>query len=328
MVLLHRPFVKFDGSAFAVVAPDYQFGDLADTAADRTWSNIQLFEDSKPIGPPHSSHFEISNKGQGRFSHEVHRVFNADAGFVFSSSDNSDPNTNGRNYWAVAPKEAPRDSVRKTAPPIPDTAPPTPVAAPPTPDVVPPATDAVPPAPDAVPPASDAAPSTSDAALPTPETAPPAPEAVPPATEAVPVASDEEVDPMPNGKLVIKLQRPFEVFDGMKMAVVHYLDVLAVLADKPGNLNRSPIVLYENGRALGPAHSNHGDIARLGEGRYSHWKSQGMVFSSSDNTNPNTNGRQYWAVLPEGTLDRTDLLPSKGKSVKSPPPVRKRKRNR
>lgn len=55
---------------------------------------------------------------------------------------------------------------------------------------------------------------------------------------------------------------------------------------------RSKYMLYENGKALGPAHTQHGDIRNIGEGRFSHWQGQ-FKFSASDNTDPTSNGRQY-----------------------------------
>jgi hypothetical protein len=61
---------------------------------------------------------------------------------------------------------------------------------------------------------------------------------------------------------------------------------------------RSRIMLYENGRALGPAHSLHADIEDIGRGRFSHWNDIGVIFSTSDNSDPNSNGRTYWAVAP------------------------------
>lgn len=54
----------------------------------------------------------------------------------------------------------------------------------------------------------------------------------------------------------------------------------------------SQLILYEDGHPLGPAHSMHADIAAFGEGRYSHWRGT-IVFSSSDNSDPRTNGRTY-----------------------------------
>lgn len=51
-------------------------------------------------------------------------------------------------------------------------------------------------------------------------------------------------------------------------------------------------VLHENGRALGPAHCPHADIRSHGMGAFSHWGGQ-LYFSSSDNSDPNSNGRSY-----------------------------------
>lgn len=61
----------------------------------------------------------------------------------------------------------------------------------------------------------------------------------------------------------------------------------------------SPVLVYEDDKLLGPAvHGNLGSIARDGGGRYSHWNHEGLIFSASDNSDPRTNGRKYWAVLP------------------------------
>jgi len=54
----------------------------------------------------------------------------------------------------------------------------------------------------------------------------------------------------------------------------------------------STLRLYENGRELSPAHAPHDDIRNYGGGRYSHW-GDALYFSSSDNTDPRTNGRTY-----------------------------------
>jgi hypothetical protein len=62
-----------------------------------------------------------------------------------------------------------------------------------------------------------------------------------------------------------------------------------VVSDANGH---SSIRLFENGEALTPAHSIHSDIRRLGEGRFSHWFDR-VYFSTSDNSDPRTNGRTY-----------------------------------
>lgn len=63
-----------------------------------------------------------------------------------------------------------------------------------------------------------------------------------------------------------------------------------------GDSNTSPSVsklrLFENGVELGPAHSNHHDIRTFGLGQFSHWGNT-LYFSTSDNSDPLTNGRKY-----------------------------------
>jgi MoaA/NifB/PqqE/SkfB family radical SAM enzyme len=55
---------------------------------------------------------------------------------------------------------------------------------------------------------------------------------------------------------------------------------------------RSTLRLFEDGVPLLDAHQSHAAIATHGGGRYSHWRSQ-IIFSASDNSDPNTNGRNY-----------------------------------
>lgn len=96
----------------------------------------------------------------------------------------------------------------------------------------------------------------------------------------------------------IRIPLPFEHSNGR--AWYAEIPELERLAD---NLNdyKSPIVICENDRLLGPAHSYHQDIAKDGQGRFSHWGTA-LVFSTSDDSNPNTNGRSYLAI-------RTPTLP-------------------
>jgi FkbM family methyltransferase len=54
-------------------------------------------------------------------------------------------------------------------------------------------------------------------------------------------------------------------------------------------------IVMEDDRALGPGHSLHEDIRTIGRGRFSHW-GPGLYLSTSDNSNPNTNGRCYTAI--------------------------------
>jgi len=52
------------------------------------------------------------------------------------------------------------------------------------------------------------------------------------------------------------------------------------------------VLLYEDGRPLGPAHAAHASIRSAGHGAFSHWK-DALYFATSDNSDPNLNGRQY-----------------------------------
>lgn|GEM_PF-2057495 len=65
-----------------------------DGPAKSASSTLELFEDSKPLGPKHSSHDLIRRHGRGAFSHWGRHLY-------FSTSDNSDPRISGRAYMAV-----------------------------------------------------------------------------------------------------------------------------------------------------------------------------------------------------------------------------------
>jgi hypothetical protein len=62
-------------------------------------SNAVITEDGKPLAAPHAIHKDILEQGNGRYSHwgTPRRGH-----FYFSTSDNSDPRTNGRIYRIVA----------------------------------------------------------------------------------------------------------------------------------------------------------------------------------------------------------------------------------
>jgi hypothetical protein len=94
----------------------------------------------------------------------------------------------------------------------------------------------------------------------------------------------------------IALRRPF--FKVEKFAFVAATPELSASADSLSDNGRSHVLLYEDDRLLGPAHTSpHAEIAELGRGRFSHWDEM-IVFSASDNSDANSNGRKYWAVLP------------------------------
>jgi hypothetical protein len=94
-VLLKAPFYTYaaGGSAYIAEAPSLR--SAGDSSEKPEQSTYLVCENRHPLGPAHSEHADISTKGKGRFSHW------SLAGFIFSTSDNSDPNTNGRIYLAT-----------------------------------------------------------------------------------------------------------------------------------------------------------------------------------------------------------------------------------
>ena len=73
------------GHCFLARVPDDLLSDLESASA------IMVFEDGRPLGPPHSSHEDIRRFGAGRFSHWGNRIY-------LSASDNSNPAHSGRRY--------------------------------------------------------------------------------------------------------------------------------------------------------------------------------------------------------------------------------------
>jgi hypothetical protein len=56
-------------------------------------SSLRLYEDGKPLGPPFAKRQQMVEEGRGYYWHRPHRL-------SFTTSDNSDPRTNGRTYRA------------------------------------------------------------------------------------------------------------------------------------------------------------------------------------------------------------------------------------
>jgi len=68
------------------------------------------------------------------------------------------------------------------------------------------------------------------------------------------------------------------------------------IADCNGEPRRPPLILLENEMPIWKNHSLHYDFSELGLGRYSHWEGY-LYFSTSNNSNPNTNGKKYHLAL-------------------------------
>jgi|SRR5262249_12161119 len=62
----------------------------------------------------------------------------------------------------------------------------------------------------------------------------------------------------------------------------------------------SPTVVCEGDHQMGPAHTPIVEIIQKGSGRFIHYEDN-VYFSSSDKTDPNSNGRQYRIVIPSPT---------------------------
>ncbi|CAA7619659.1 hypothetical protein [Magnetospirillum sp. SS-4] len=88
--ILAPRFVHEGGWCWRCPVPGLRSGDSGD-AVDR--SRLVLLEDGQPVGSPHALHAQIRMQGGGLYSHWLDSVW-------FSTSDNSDPNTNGRTYTA------------------------------------------------------------------------------------------------------------------------------------------------------------------------------------------------------------------------------------
>lgn len=85
------PFSQENGLAWQAPLPSgFPNGDTIDAPAR---SPLVLFEDDALLGPPHMSHDLVRSRGKGAYSHWGGRI-------IFSTSDGSDPNTNGRAYIA------------------------------------------------------------------------------------------------------------------------------------------------------------------------------------------------------------------------------------
>ena len=102
----------------------------------------------------------------------------------------------------------------------------------------------------------------------------------------------------PIGTQSWRLNPPFQLDSGTGWtARLHMAPALTALEAAADNLEhpyRSPLQLFEDGRPLGPAHALHALIRSEGCGRFSHWgPQQVLLFSTSDNSDPNRNGRVY-----------------------------------
>ncbi|MDH6261670.1 hypothetical protein M2427_005619 [Bradyrhizobium sp. BR13661] len=96
------------------------------------------------------------------------------------------------------------------------------------------------------------------------------------------------------------LHRPFTKI-GLNAHISHH-KIAGAKGDVPNDRRRATLALTEKGMALGPAHTLRAEVAAMGGGRYIFLQAgegpPSLVFSASDNSDPNTNGRVYRVTDP------------------------------
>ena len=70
--------------------------------------------------------------------------------------------------------------------------------------------------------------------------------------------------PVGNVRLLIGFQKPYPE----RFFYVLRADQFREFEDADEGDQKSPVILYENDKPLGPAHSDHNDIEKFGQGRY------------------------------------------------------------
>jgi hypothetical protein len=79
-------------------------------------------------------------------------------------------------------------------------------------------------------------------------------------------------------------------------AYIAKIPELEITSDSSGFPDRSTLAVCEGEERLRPSHSVHSEIRTEGDGRFSHWDKE-LYFSTSDNSDPNSNGRTYTVTV-------------------------------
>lgn len=112
------------------------------------------------------------------------------------------------------------------------------------------------------------------------------------ATDQVRVTVNNGTPPPPTTGLPLNISQV-----SLDAGFAYYLPQdFGIPGDDGSNPNRSTLRIFENGIELNPAHTSHADIRSQGRGRFSHWSNGSFAalwFSTSDNSDPRTNGRTY-----------------------------------
>ena len=96
---LKGPFKKVNGNCWSVSLPEFESD--CDSCEFLRRSPLIMFEDKYRLTINHASHEHIITPGRGLYSHWGKDL-------LFSTTDNSDPNTNGKSYTIkIYPKNEP-----------------------------------------------------------------------------------------------------------------------------------------------------------------------------------------------------------------------------
>jgi 2-polyprenyl-6-hydroxyphenyl methylase/3-demethylubiquinone-9 3-methyltransferase len=85
-------------------------------------------------------------------------------------------------------------------------------------------------------------------------------------------------------------------------------DLVSLADNRTPSGDTSPVFVYEGSDQLEFPHSLHDQIVRYGAGRFSHW-GEDVLFSTSDNTDPRTNGRVYRLVIADRSPGQAEGAP-------------------
>jgi hypothetical protein len=97
--MLRKPFTRIGPKAY--VAYHRIAGAKGDVLTDPRRATLELTENGKPLGPAHALQSEVAIMGGG--SYIFLQTGEDPPALIFSTSDNSDPNTNGRVYRVTDP---------------------------------------------------------------------------------------------------------------------------------------------------------------------------------------------------------------------------------
>jgi hypothetical protein len=85
-----------------------------------------------------------------------------------------------------------------------------------------------------------------------------------------------------------------------------------------GSPRKSALQLFEAGVQLGPGSASHEEIRVKGEGAYSHWGSS-LYFSTTDNVDPRTAGREYLCLVSESLQEEERAMLGWGQRLATTP---------